>query len=170
MKILVMNGPNLNMLGIREPDIYGKSTYADLCKMIEAHCAEKGVEFEIYQSNYEGDLVTKIQQALGVFDGIVMWTWKESDVPLIPEKWELFKAMTPKNRRMFGCYLWNFGESKQATAKAVKWQLDFYREQILKGEAEGVVLHTNTMADLDYEAYDAAIEWMNEHGDEEIPF
>jgi len=104
------------------------------------------------------------------FDGIIMWTWKESDVPLIPEKWELFKAMTPKNRRMFGCYLWNFGECKQATAKAVKWQLDFYREQILKGEAEGVVLHTNTMADLDYEAYDAAIEWMNEHGDEEIPF
>ena len=72
MKILVMNGPNLNMLGIREPDIYGKSTYADLCKMIEAHCAEKGVEFEINQSNYEGDLVTKIQQALGVFDGIVI--------------------------------------------------------------------------------------------------
>ena len=54
-----------------------------------------------------------------------------------------------------------------ATAKAVKWQLDFYRERILAGEAEGVVLHTNTMADMDYEAYDAAIEWLEEHGDEE---
>ena len=72
MKILVINGPNLNMLGIREPDIYGKSTYADLCEMIEAHCAAKEVEVEIYQSNYEGDLVTKIQKALGVFDGIVI--------------------------------------------------------------------------------------------------
>jgi 3-dehydroquinate dehydratase-2 len=72
MKILVLNGPNLNMLGIREPDIYGKSTYADLCAMIEEHCAAKGIETEIYQSNYEGDLVTKIQQALGVFDGIVI--------------------------------------------------------------------------------------------------
>ena len=112
----------------------------------------------------------EFQPYMDEFDGVIMWTWKESDVPLIPEKWELFKEMTPKNRRMFGCYLWNFGECKQATAEAVKWQLDFYREQIMKGEAEGVVLHTNTMADLDYEAYDAAIEWMNEHGDEEIPF
>ena len=72
MKILVMNGPNLNMLGIREPDIYGKSTYADLCEMVEAHAKKIGAEVEIYQSNYEGDLVTKIQQALGVFDGIVI--------------------------------------------------------------------------------------------------
>lgn len=72
MKILVLNGPNLNMLGIREPDIYGKSTYADLVAMIKEHCDEKGVEVEVYQSNYEGDLVTKIQQALGVFDGIVI--------------------------------------------------------------------------------------------------
>ena len=72
MKILVLNGPNLNMLGIREPDIYGKSTYADLVAMIKEHCDEKGAEVEVYQSNYEGDLVTKIQQALGVFDGIVI--------------------------------------------------------------------------------------------------
>ncbi len=72
MKILVMNGPNLNMLGIREPDIYGKSTYADLCELVQGHCAAKGVEVEIYQSNYEGDLVTKIQDSLGVVDGIVI--------------------------------------------------------------------------------------------------
>ncbi len=72
MKILVMNGPNLNMLGIREPDIYGKSTYADLCTLVREHCAAKGVDVELYQSNYEGDLVTKIQDSLGVFDGIVI--------------------------------------------------------------------------------------------------
>ena len=102
------------------------------------------------------------------FDGIIMWTWEEKDVPLIPEKFEILKKLTPNNRRMFGCYLYNFGEAKQATGKAVKWQLDWYREKILAGEAEGVVLHTNTMADLDYEAYDAAIEWMQQHGDEEI--
>ena len=97
-----------------------------------------------------------------------MWTWCESDVELIPEKFEKFKKITPNKRRMFGCYLWNFGERKEATAEKVKWQLDWYRERILAGEAEGVVLHTNTMADLDLEAYDAAIEWMNEHGDEII--
>jgi len=102
------------------------------------------------------------------FDGIIMWTWEEKDVPLIPEKFEIFKQLTPNNRRMFGCYLYNFGEHKQATGAAVKWQLDWYREKILAGEAEGVVLHTNTMADLDYEAYDACLEWMAIHGDEEI--
>lgn len=109
------------------------------------------------------------QQYIDPFDGIIMWTWEERDVPLIPEKYELFKKMTRNQRRMFGCYLYNFGEKKQATAEAVKWQLDWYREKILAGEAEGVVLHTNTMADMDFEAYDAAIEWMNEHGDEIVP-
>lgn len=70
MKILIINGPNLNMLGIREPAIYGKNTYAELCRMIEKAC--EGIDFEIYQSNHEGAIVDKIQSALGVFDGIVI--------------------------------------------------------------------------------------------------
>ena len=72
MKILVINGPNINMVGIREPSIYGAQTYEELCRTIDAAGAEFGVEIERYQSNYEGDLVTKIQQAYGVFDGIVI--------------------------------------------------------------------------------------------------
>ena len=72
MKILVINGPNLNMLGIREPSVYGNSTYNDLCDMINAHCTEKNIRVEIYQSNHEGDLVDKIQSALGNTDGIVI--------------------------------------------------------------------------------------------------
>ena len=72
MKILVINGPNLNMLGIREPDHYGKETYADLIKKIEQHCAQKGVEVELFQSNHEGDLVDKIQSAYQNADGIVI--------------------------------------------------------------------------------------------------
>lgn len=72
MKILVINGPNLNMLGIREPDIYGKNTYSDLCKLITDYAKSKGLEVEIYQSNHEGDLVDKIQQAYNNFDGIVI--------------------------------------------------------------------------------------------------
>lgn len=72
MKILVINGPNLNMLGVREPDIYGTTTYQDLCNIIENHCREHHVEVDIYQSNHEGDLVDKIQSAYGVFDGIVI--------------------------------------------------------------------------------------------------
>lgn len=72
MKILVLNGPNLNMLGIREPDIYGKSTYSDLCELINGYAVKKGIDVEIYQSNHEGELVDKIQQAYNVFDGIVI--------------------------------------------------------------------------------------------------
>ena len=72
MKILIINGPNLNMLGIREPDHYGRETYADLVKKVETYCDSKGISCECYQSNHEGCLVDKIQQAYGVFDGIVI--------------------------------------------------------------------------------------------------
>lgn len=72
MKILVINGPNLNFLGIREPDIYGKNTFADLLRLLSAWAEELGVEVEQYQSNHEGDLVDEIQQAYGKFDGIVI--------------------------------------------------------------------------------------------------
>ena len=72
MKILVLNGPNLNLLGVREPEIYGKLTYLDLCKQIEAHAAEIGVEVEIQQTNHEGVLVDWIQEARERFDGIVL--------------------------------------------------------------------------------------------------
>lgn len=72
MKILVINGPNLNMLGIREPDIYGNSTYADLCKLITDYADEKNVEVKLFQSNYEGAIVEEIQKAYSNFDGIVI--------------------------------------------------------------------------------------------------
>ena len=71
MKFLFLNGPNINMLGIREPEHYGKETYRDLVAKIEAYCAEKGIDCECYQSNHEGDLVDKIQQAYGNTDGII---------------------------------------------------------------------------------------------------
>ena len=72
MKILVLNGPNLNMLGIREPDIYGKSTYADLCDLINDYAAKNGIDVKMYQSNHEGDLVDEIQSAYQKFDCIVI--------------------------------------------------------------------------------------------------
>lgn len=67
MKILVMNGPNMNFLGIREPGLYGKKDYAYLCKMIEEKCREEGCEVSFFQSNHEGALIDKIQEAY--FDG-----------------------------------------------------------------------------------------------------
>ena len=70
MKLLIINGPNLNLLGLREPDIYGKNDYKTLCSMREKAC--EGIDFEIYQSNHEGDIVDKIQSAYGNTDGIVI--------------------------------------------------------------------------------------------------
>lgn len=109
-----------------------------------------------------------LQPYIDVFDGIIMWTWKEKDIVLFEEKFDKFRTMTVNQRRMLGLYLWNFGEHKEATAKAVQWQFDRYHQLLLAGDVEGIVLHTNTMADLDYEAYDVAVEWMQKHGDEEI--
>ena len=72
MNVLVINGPNLNLLGIREPDLYGKQDYAALVALVEETCAQEGLWVEVYQSNHEGDIVDKIQAALGKFDGIVI--------------------------------------------------------------------------------------------------
>ena len=72
MNLLVINGPNLNMLGIREPDIYGKETYKDLTQMIENYCKEKNIEVKCYQSNHEGALIDEIQAAYNVRDGIII--------------------------------------------------------------------------------------------------
>lgn len=73
MKILIINGPNLNFLGIREPEVYGTSTYQDLCNFITDYVKNKNVELEIFQSNHEGDLVDRIQQAyFDKVEGIVI--------------------------------------------------------------------------------------------------
>ena len=72
MKILVLNGPNINMLGIREPGIYGKSTFADLLTLLEQTAQVEGIEIEQFQSNHEGCHVDKIQEAYGKFAGIVI--------------------------------------------------------------------------------------------------
>ena len=72
MKLLILNGPNLNLLGLREPTIYGTQDYAALVRFVEDVCRQEGIECEIYQSNHEGALVDKIQSAYGVFDGIVI--------------------------------------------------------------------------------------------------
>lgn len=72
MKVIIINGPNLNMLGIREPQIYGSQSYADLCSLIEKTCRECNADFEVFQSNHEGDIVDFIQSSYGKADGIVI--------------------------------------------------------------------------------------------------
>ena len=72
MKILVINGPNINMLGIREKEIYGSESYDDLCDLIKKHADEKNIDVTLFQSNHEGDIVDEIQKAYKKFDGIVI--------------------------------------------------------------------------------------------------
>ena len=72
MKILVINGPNINMLGIREKEIYGSESYDDLCAMIKKHADEKNIDVTLFQSNHEGDIVDEIQKAYKKYDGIVI--------------------------------------------------------------------------------------------------
>lgn len=72
MKILVINGPNINMLGIREPGIYGNESFETLCNNVKNHAEKAGIEVKLFQSNHEGALVDEIQAAYGKFDGIVI--------------------------------------------------------------------------------------------------
>ncbi|MDY5565379.1 MAG: type II 3-dehydroquinate dehydratase, partial [Candidatus Limivicinus sp.] len=72
MKFLVINGPNLNMLGLREPSIYGERSYKALVELIETVCRDEEIQVEVFQSNHEGAIVDKIQAAYGVFDGIII--------------------------------------------------------------------------------------------------
>ena len=72
MRILVLNGPNLNMLGVREPELYGNKSYSDLVKDIKQYAKKNNVKVDFYQSNYEGALVTRIQKAYNKYDGIVI--------------------------------------------------------------------------------------------------
>lgn len=72
MHILVINGPNINMLGVREPEVYGKGTYGELCEMIKKHAEKYGVSVEFFQSNHEGDIVDRIQEAYKKCDGIII--------------------------------------------------------------------------------------------------
>ncbi|MDD7771608.1 MAG: type II 3-dehydroquinate dehydratase [Firmicutes bacterium] len=72
MNILVINGPNLNLLGVREPDIYGKNTYEELVELIRRHCQARGIGVTFFQSNHEGAIVDEIQSAYGKQDGLVI--------------------------------------------------------------------------------------------------
>ena len=72
MKLLVVHGPNINMLGVREPEVYGRGTYMDLCNLVDNYCREKDIEVEFFQSNHEGEIVDTIQNAYGNFDGIII--------------------------------------------------------------------------------------------------
>ena len=89
MKLLILNGPNLNLLGLREPEIYGSATYHDLLALIQSTAQTLGLEATVYQSNHEGDLIDQIQAARGVYDGIVFnpAAYTHTSVALLDASW-----------------------------------------------------------------------------------
>jgi len=119
----------------------------------------------LYTHQFDRDIARFIDE----FDGVSMWIWNESDVVRFEQHCATFFDLTPKQKRLIGCYLYDFGGEKQASAKRVRDQLDRNREFILQGDIEGVILHTNAVADLGYEAVEAAKSWVLEHGDERVP-
>ena len=121
-----------------------------------------------HEFGFDAQVDAAFQPYIDAFDGIILWTWKQCDLDKFEEKYACYKEFTEGKRRLLGLYLYNFGECCKASGKDVLWQLERYTDLLKAGEIEGIVLHTNTMADLDHEAYDVERAWMELHGDEEI--
>ena len=103
------------------------------------------------------------------FDGIIMWTWSDRLLDEFEDKYKMFSEIAKDKKRMIGLYLYAFGNKRQANPEKVLWQLDRYLELLKAGEIEGICLHTNTMADLDHEAYKVCKEWLNIHKNDVVP-
>lgn len=111
---------------------------------------------------------SNVDPYIAPFDGIIMWNWWEKNIGQFEEKYKWFREHTEGKKRMLGLYIYDFGDHKQADPEVVRWQLDRYAELLRAGEIDGIVLHTNAMADCDYPAFKVVHEWMKEHGDEEL--
>ena len=142
MKILVINGPNLNMLGIREPDLYGKKDFAALEKFIEDSAKELDLEVKLFQSNYEGDIVTEIQKAYKKFDGIVInaGAYTHTSVAILD-------ALKAVGIRTVEVHLTDIAEREEFRA----WSyVSLYAEKLVKGKG--------------FEGYREALEYLKNEG------
>lgn len=110
----------------------------------------------------------EVRPFVEAFDGVTLWFWTEDDVANFDARVQSFFDVTPDKRRMIGLYLYDFGNERPADADTVIYQLNRHRELLRAGKTEGVILHTNIIADLGHPAVEAARAWMQEHGDEEI--
>ena len=141
MKLLILNGPNLNMLGIREKHLYGAQTYADLKRYILEKASELNIDAEIYQSNHEGDLVDKIQSAYGEKDGIIInpAAYTHTSVAIL----DALKAV-------------NLPAAEVHLTDITK------REAFRQISYAGMACQAHFMG-LGFEGYGKAMEWMKEH-------
>jgi len=121
---------------------------------------------EMWVVYYQAQLDMPVEEYLQVFDGVSFWFWHEPSAEEFDKYSKAFIDKTPGKRRLIGCYLWDFGRRKQATAELVRYQLDENKKLMEKGLIEGVVLHNNDFGGLGYAAYEEARSWMHEHKDE----
>lgn len=123
---------------------------------------------ELWCVHYERHIDHNIDEYLDAFDGFTFWFWSQSS----PEEYEVafrrFVEKTPGKRRMLGVYLYDFGREAPADPDLVERELNRAKELLCDGSIEGFILHTNAVADLGYAAYDRAVKWMAEHGDDEV--
>ncbi len=117
---------------------------------------------------YDHQLLPENQAAIDAFDGVTFWTWKGSDLAHFPANFHTFCTMTPGKRRMLGCYLYNYGEQAFFTRDDMARQLDAYAECLSRGEAEGIILLSNTVCDLELEAVAYARDWIALHGNDPV--
>ena len=136
----------------------------------ELHAA--GIEFwaVFYSENVEQFGIEKIRPYLKMFDGVTYWFWDEKDVADYDKHIEMFFRETEGQKRMIGCYLFNFATNTEASGKLVIEQLEKERQMLKDGTIQGVLLHTNTLFGLKepFEAVEMCKQWMLEHGDELI--
>lgn len=137
----------------------------------ELHAAGLELWVVLYTENFRQTDMGVIRSFLDEFDGISLWFWNEKEVLEDYDKYiDTYLEITKGKKHLVGCYLYDFGTAKSATAKAVIHQLDKAREMINKGSIDGVILHTNAVVvkegEEPYEAVEACVAWMNEHGDE----
>lgn len=117
---------------------------------------------------YDNQLDTDVQKHIDEFDGVTFWTWKGSDLANFDQNFEKFYKLTQAKRRLLGCYLYNYGETTQFNSEDMEFQLNRYADCIRSGKAEGIILLSNTVADLGFEAVEYTKHWIAEHGDEMI--
>lgn len=117
---------------------------------------------------YNHDLDKNIGIYLNEFDGVIFWTWKESELSAFEENYRKFLSITQHKKRMLGCYLYNYGEAKETTIEMIDFQLNRYRRCIYDNEIEGIVFCSNTVIDLGLPAVGYAKEWIAKHGEDLI--
>jgi len=165
--------PNLNRL-VCDDFFNGKCdhipTWGDftVTQLTEFRERIHSIGLEMWVVLYEGQLGMPIDAYLDVFDGISFWFWSEPTVESYQKCIKAFFEKTPGKRRLIGCYLYNFGARRQASAEMVRYQLDNNKKFIEQGELEGVILHNNNFGGLNFAAYEEAKKWMDEHGNEVI--